>query len=240
MSICKMDNQIVLLQNLEIELIRENVKLNDLKERRKELKEQIEEFEEKLSFLKLSLKEKENRVRDLENFIEYKKERLKEFSSKRDGVGSRKEFKELLRQIAKTEDDIIRANEEIEKLKPAFEEDRKKVGKEIEEIEANLSVLSNHSKVLKDEICKRKEKVVEIEKELSSLREEVDHEILHFYDSYKDRYRGLVFSDVSSGSCEGCGMTFSPAEFRGVIKEIEKGKIAKCPYCGRFLFNKCR
>ena len=90
---------------------------------------------------------------------------------------------------------------------------------------------------LNSEIKRLEEKIKRVEEEIDSIKEGIPEEELRRFEELKEKFNGLVFADISSGACEGCGMTFSPAEFKELLKNLEPGKT-KCPYCGRFIYSK--
>jgi predicted nucleic acid-binding Zn-ribbon protein len=97
---------------------------------------------------------------------------------------------------------------------------------------------------VKEELEELEKKKASLERKIELLEEEIKvfssfipSEELEEFKKLKDKFNGLVFADISTGSCEGCGMTYSSAEFKELLSRLEPGKT-KCPYCGRFVYKK--
>ena len=80
-------------------------------------------------------------------------------------------------------------------------------------------------------------KIESILREIEEIKSSVPEEELSKFEQLKEKFSGLVFSDISTGACEGCGITYSSAEFKELLSKLKAGQ-SKCPYCGRFIYNK--
>jgi len=72
--------------------------------------------------------------------------------------------------------------------------------------------------VLRDKLDEIEKEIAFLERKLQKVKEEVERikgrvpeRELEEFERLKRKFNGLVFADVSTGACEGCGMTFSPA-----------------------------
>ncbi|MEO2068447.1 MAG: C4-type zinc ribbon domain-containing protein, partial [Desulfurobacteriaceae bacterium] len=101
---------------------------------------------------------------------------------------------------------------------------------EIQKLKEEIEEISSEVEILK----RKKEKLL---KEIEDLKSSIEPSEIERFEQLKNKFNGLVFSDISSGACEGCGMTYSPAEYRELIKNLTPGK-SKCPYCGRFIYSR--
>jgi len=229
--------KLLLVQNKEIELLRLKSKLNELLEEKQRKEKELEKLENSVRAAKNKLEEKKKELKEVKNFISYKKGRIKELKEKKNNLKSRSEYKKLLRDIAKNEDEIIKASQqlagieaEIEALKEAYSKVKndtnpkiKNLHEEIEEIETEIASLT--------------ERVKEASQEIETLKKELPEREIELYNRLKEKFTGLVFSDISSGSCEGCGITYSSAEFKELLRKLKPGET-KCPYCGRYVYLK--
>ena len=231
--------ELLRLQKREVELVRVKTKIKDLEREKSEIAVRLESLVKKIESARAKLKEKENSITDIKNFIKHKEAVVEELKKKKEEATTREEFKRILRAIAKEEDEVIKARQRLTKL----------------EIEAE-ALADAHAKVLNQfqpEVELLKEKLLEVEGEIKlvekkscRLKEEIDRikslvpeEELKRFEQLKDRFSGLVFADITSGSCEGCGMTYSSAEFKEILRKLQPGRT-KCPYCGRFIYIKVR
>ncbi|WP_297446384.1 hypothetical protein [Desulfurobacterium sp.] len=236
MNVSTVLDKLLELQNVEIEILRERNHLSQLKKRKRDLLKKQEEFRKRLFLLEDRINRVRAEIEDLKNFVLYKQDRLKGLQKQREHATSRKSFKEILRQIAKTEDEIIRANSELARLQVELDElveesktERKFLKEAIEKTEGEL-------KETERSIKEQKERISELENKALSIRETLPDDVCREYENLKEKYNGLVFSDISSGVCEGCGMAYSSAEFASLLRELEPGRT-RCPYCGRFVIK---
>ncbi|WP_457568028.1 zinc ribbon domain-containing protein [Desulfurobacterium sp.] len=237
MNVSTVLDKLLNLQNLEISILREKNRLEQLNEKRKKLIASREELKQKLFELEAEIAGIRASIEDLKNFILYKQERLEKLKEQKNHAYNRKSFKEILRQIAKAEDEIIRAKAELTGLQVKLDELEEKSKEERELLRDAIVRVERELSLVKEEIMRQKESINELEKKAFSVREMLPEDVRKEYESLKEKYNGLVLSDISSGSCEGCGMTYSSAEFASILRNLEPGKT-RCPYCGRFVITR--
>jgi predicted nucleic acid-binding Zn-ribbon protein len=164
-------------------------------------------------------------------------ERIEELKKQKEQVKSRDEFKRILRAIAKNEDEIIKTKQKITLLEAEVETLEEAYKKVREDVAPQAAVLKDKLDEVGKEIAFLERKLQRVRKEIERIKERVPSKELEEFERLKRKFNGLVFADVSTGACEGCGMTFSPAEYKELLKSLEPGK-SKCPYCGRFIYSK--
>ena len=225
------------LQNKEIELIRIETKIKNLEREKEELEKKMDSLKSKILSAQEKLKEKKEAIKELKNFIDYKKERIEELEKQKESAKNREEYKKILRLIAKNEDEIIKTKQQINSLETeaeALEEAYKKV---FFNLQPQIETITGELEDLQKDILVLEKKKGNVKAEIEKIKKDIPKEEIEKFEEYKNKFNGLVFSDVSSGSCEGCGMSYSSAEYRELLKNLEPGR-SKCPYCGGFIYLK--
>lgn len=225
------------LQQKDIELIRFETRKKELEAEKEKLNDELLRIEEKIGRARGKLDEKKRKLRDLKDFVRYKEERIEDLKRQKRNSRNREEFKRFLRNIAKGEDEVIKTKQQIRgvetevetlieaylKVKKQLEPDLKEIGEKAEEIEREMAIYMTKIENTLNDIAKIKSSIPE-----ENLRE---------FERLKAKFGGLVFSDISSGACEGCGITYSSAEFKELLSNLKNGQ-SKCPYCGRFIYKR--
>ena len=229
--------ELINLQSLEIELHRAEAKRNALLKKLEELEKEKSKIDKELSNKKHILEKSLNEVQELKDFILRKKKEKNLLTKLKEDARNREEFKNFLREIAKVEDEIIKSGEKLIE----FETETDDLKAEFNEIVQLKKTEKERINKLKEEICENLEyvqkEIENLKNKIGKIRKEIPENILKEYYNLREKFKGMVFSDISSGSCEACRITFSSAEFSKLTSRLEIGK-SRCPYCGRFIYKK--
>ena len=227
--------EILELQNHEIELLRICAKIEERKKTIKELKKELSKIERGIKDTEEKLNSKKTQLDSVKKFISKKEKELEELKKLKEKAESKAEFKKLLREIAKCEDEIIKASQELANLEAEVEVLKEGYKRVLELSSPRKKEINENIEEIEKEIQLLEKKKLKVEEKIAELKELVGSDEIQRFEEYKKKFNGLVFADVSSGSCEGCGIKFSNVEFKELVKNMVPGRT-KCPYCGRFVY----
>ncbi len=227
------------LQSKEVERIRTETRLNSLKRELSLLQANLEQKMERKKELLDFVAKKKSEIKDVKDFINHKKGLLEELKKRKEYASSRNEYKEILRKIAKIEDEIIKKRKKLVELEEELEDFLVEKEIKLREIEQEISQIDSDISMISKKISQSEELLEKLAEQIDNIKGELPEEVVREYEALKERYNGLVFSDISSGACDGCGMHYSSAEYDKLLKELKLGQ-SRCPYCGRFIFVKVK
>ncbi len=214
--------------------------IDRLERRLKNIERERKDFEEELSMLRRELEElrtkKEyllSKRKELREEIEREEEMLARTEERMTMVKKDIEYKTLLREKSKHEDNILKKSyeldeleEELKELEDKIKEEEPKIEKRIKEIEEELNDLE-----LEEKTAIRKLENLKKEKEIRASK--VEEGILKFYEEAKKRFGNKVVVCIEEGVCEGCGIKVPDVLFSKLIKE---DSVEICPSCGRYIY----
>ncbi len=229
--------EVLKLQELEIKRSKLKNKLKNIERNRLDLELKVKKNIEKLNVVKEKIDSKHKDIENLRDFITYKEKLISELEMKKKYSTSRKNFKDTIRLISKYEDEIIKTKTEVSNLEVDTDVMEKEYIKLKSELDPKLAELKHGIAKNENEASNLRKLLLNVKGEIEKQKAKVPKDLFNLYESLKGKFNGLVFADISSGSCEGCGMTYSINELRNLMENIKLCKT-KCPYCGRFIYNK--
>lgn len=231
-----MKDQILLL----IKLQKSDSEIKKIKIKEKELPNEIIRLDEEFQNLEKRVEEEGGRLEELNRLHREKEESLKRgiesLKKTKDRlleVKTNKEYHAMLKEIEITEkknseieDKIIYVLEEIDDVRRGlktkeeelsvyrlkYEEERKKIGEEMNSIDSERLV------------CQEK---------ISDLSENINVDILRRYEIIKERRDGLAVVSVWNGACNGCHMNIPPQMYNELQKSAD---LMLCPNCNRIIY----
>lgn len=193
----------------------------------------IADKEAEISRLQAQTGELTQSQRDLKAELEDAQARIKDRQNKMMQVQTSREHQALLKEI-----------EENKRLIKANEERTLQIMEQLEEIEKNVTELTNlcagerdllveeteNAKKAVSKIVTRKKNVLE---RRSALAPELPPGTLKRYDMLRQKRSGAAVVPTKNGICQGCFMTIPPQQ----DNDIRKGeKLHFCPTCQRILY----
>jgi predicted nucleic acid-binding Zn-ribbon protein len=159
--------------------------------------------------------------------------KLKDIEKKSNVVKNEKEAKSLQLEEEIAKEQIVFANEEIERLeksKSAKEDEIKELLKINEEL---LQEAENTKEESKKEIQNLEEERAKSYEKKEKLVAQIPQKILSFYHKIRRWAGNSAVVPVKKQACLGCYMKINDKTYAEVIKGEE---IATCPSCGRILY----
>ncbi|RUM57549.1 MAG: hypothetical protein DSY59_05105 [Persephonella sp.] len=235
----KIIEQLLKLQETDKRIYQLEKKVSQYPTEVMELEEQKKEELKKLDSIKKELKKLNSEKKDKELDIQEKREKIQKIEISLNNVKTNREYRELLRQkailekeILNIEDKILEIMEKLENLENEKDSLEKEINEKLreidEEIEKKNSALEKSKRELED---------------LKSLREnlakEIDPQFISKYELIRSKVSdGLVIAmiDDNNDVCPACFIVLPPRLYSDILKNPEKLFI--CPNCGRFLCSK--
>jgi predicted nucleic acid-binding Zn-ribbon protein len=226
---------------LLIELQKTDSTAGRIHARKRDLPLQVEELEKKFSALcadaeaeREQLESLRNRRREKDAQLQTGQETLKRTRERLFDVKTNKEYQSILKEIetlegktSRMEDDIISLLDELDHLETAvkakedelnvsrlrFEEQKAKLGQELDSLAQELAVCLRRSDEIKGKI---------------------PADLLRKYEQIKGIGRGLAVVSVWKEVCDGCHMSIPPQ----LYNELQKSTtgMTTCPNCNRILY----
>ena len=223
--------QLYKLQQIDLELQREQQELNDVENRLSDDKALLA-AESRLASQKEQLEDAKKKQKSSEWELEDVQEKVKRISSKLYG-GTTKDPKEL-----------VNLEKEVKVLKSKIgtnEDSLLGLMSQVEEIEAKVKTSGEELEQLKREWQERQETLgqrkTEIETELAKLRgsrdglaQQINSEALDIYERIRVT-RGQAVVKVERGRCQGCHITVSTSQWQ----KAKAGDLIQCNSCSRIL-----
>lgn len=206
------------------EAINEN--LNKILEQEKKNLEIVAQLEEEIADNKMKKSKSEAHLAELSG-------KLEDIEKKSGAVKNEKEMKSLQLEEEIAKEQIIFANEEIERL----DKIEKAKEEEINTLKTENDELIGRAEAAKEE-SKKEIEALEVEKKASFAKKEklvgeVPQKILSFYQKIRRWAGNTTVVPVKKQACQGCYMKINDRVYAEVIKSEE---IVNCPSCGRILY----
>ncbi len=219
----KSDSEIKKIKIKEKELPNEIIRLD---EEFQNLEKKVEEEGERLEELNRVHREKEESLKRGIESLKKTKDRLLEVKTNKEYHAMLKEIEITEKKNSEIEDKIIYVLEEIDDVRRGlktkeeelnvyrlkYEEERKKIGEEMDSIDSERLV------------CQEK---------ISDLSEKINVDIFRRYEIIKERRDGLAVVSVWNGACNGCHMNIPPQMYNELQKSAD---LMLCPNCNRIIY----
>lgn len=224
---------LVKLQALDSEIY----SLNNEKESKpleiQEIEARFEEKKKMLAELEKNSQDIQKQKKDVELELGTKEEGVKKLQSQLYALKTNKEYNTMLQQIADakadvsvTEDKILQALEQIDKLK--IEIDQEKARLKEEEI-----IFNQEKKKVEERIKIIDDRLAVLDGQRKQVIPEIDQKIFTQYERILANREGLGIVLVKNGSCQGCNMSMPP-QVINLIKMYDN--IITCEICNRILY----
>lgn len=203
-----------------------NASLNKLLDEEKKNIEVIERLEVEIADNKMKKSKSEAHLTELSD-------KLQDIDKKNASIKNEKEMKSLQLEEEIAKEQIVFANEEIERL----DRIEKAKEEEITKLKTENADLINKADEAKEN-SKKAIQGLEIEKKAcyekkQELVREIPQKILSFYQKIRRWAGNTTVVPVKQQSCHGCFMKLNDRVYAEVIKSEE---IVNCPSCGRILY----
>ena len=223
------------LQEIDLKILALKKELDKAPLHLNTLKEAQAKKEEELNILKERLSSLQERKFEVEDELQMETERLKKSQKKLTTIKTEREYHALLKEIdeikkanKEREDEILEAEEEIEKVTAEIEAKKK----ELDEINAQVK---NEEKVLAEKTKEITTQMDALNEDRAKVEKEVQPSLLSKYMFLRDKRAGFVVVSVVQGVCGGCNMNIPPQLFNELLRD---DRIYTCPTCQRFIYAK--
>jgi len=205
---------------------------NDLPNKLSELISDVDICEAELSKISIELDNNVKKQRDKELEVKNQKDSIRKYEQQLDGIKNNKEYKALNSQISTLKDKIF--NYESELISVMDEEttlkERKKQAEE--SLKSAKKALSENEDILKKEIIKVEDDIVELKGSRNSIAHDIPMSLVKKYAQLiKNKNRKAVVF-LNGNSCGGCGFHIRPQ----LLIEIKQNEnVNYCENCGRII-----
>ncbi len=234
-----MDPQLILpllrLQETDQEIERIERRLRKIEEERKALLKELEEAEGRLSELENSVEKKRKELKELKEKIEEEERALENTERKLTRVRKDVEYKALLREKSKHEDNILKMSYELDDISGELESLKEEVSREKPKLERRIKDIKEELDDLDYEEKAGKRKLEDLVKQREERCKSVEQSLLNFYEEARKRFENGVIVKVEEEVCTGCGMKVPDVLFSKMLKDKS---IEVCPSCGRYIYYK--
>ncbi len=230
----KIIEQLLKLQETDRKIYQLEKKVSQYPTEVKKLEEQKEEELKKLDGIKKELKKLNAEKKDRELDIQEKKEKIQKIEISLNNVKTNHEYKELLRQKAILEKEILNIEDEILEIMEKLEDLEKEKDKLENEINKKLKDIDEEIEKKKSDLEKSKRELEDLKSLRENLAKEIDPQFISKYELIRSKVSdGIVIAIVDNDVCPACFMVLPPRLYSDILKNPEKLFI--CPNCGRFL-----
>lgn len=200
----------------------------NLIKRLSDLEGELKSLEEEVNILQREIRVKKDAIKEEERLLDRAEQKLRL-------VRKDIEYKALLREKSKHEDNILKMSYELDDLEKALHEATKKLNSRKPSIERQIKNINEELEDLDYEEKLGKNRLEELKKLREERSKEVDQSLLKFYEEAKVKFEAGVIVKVEDEVCGGCGMKIPDILFGRMLKE---NSIEICPSCGRYIYYK--
>ncbi len=225
--------EILKIQQVDQEIDRVKLRIKRIHEEKSDLEKRIDDLQKEEDEIKAKLEDLKRKKKELEDLIREEEEALKKVEDKMYKVTKDFEYKALLREKARHEDNILKASYELDSLVKDLEDFTKSADKRISEIDKTLKDLREELEDLTYEIKASERKLKELELKRKEVTSSLSEGLLQTYELTKDRFDSMVVVPVEDGVCTGCGMRVPDVLYSDMMRTNE---IHRCPNCGRYIY----
>ncbi|HLC15037.1 MAG TPA: C4-type zinc ribbon domain-containing protein, partial [Thermodesulfovibrionia bacterium] len=195
-----------------------------------------EPFDKKLAFAqeeknRLDNLSKERRLKEQE--LENMEERIRRMKAKTGDIKTNKEYQAFLKEIASSEDEKSRYEEEVLIAMEAIDTLKKQLSKENNELKDIKKALQGKEQIIEQE----RDTVNKGLEELNARRQQVismiDKDVYTTYTNMYNLRGGLAVVRVQNETCLGCNLNIPPQLYNDAKKNE---KILLCSQCKRILY----
>ena len=187
----------------------------------------------RLEKAKTELKHIEADRKKLEIDAESKRAQITKYRTQLNQIKSNTEYQALLKEIAKSEEDIRRIEdveldymEKLERLQPALKNEQAQLKDVTAKGEAEKADLQKRAKLIEEELH-------QLRAEREKLVAAVDPDVLHRYERLMRSKGDVAIVPIKHGNCGGCHLNIPPQ----VVHDTKDGsELTSCSYCGRILY----
>ncbi len=187
----------------------------------------------RLEDAKNELKHIESERKKLEIDADAKRAQITKYRNQLNLIKSNTEYQALLKEIARSEDDIRRVEdveldfmEKLEKLQPALKEEQAQLKDVTAKGEIERADLQKRARLIQEELA-------QLADERAKLATAVDSDMLNRYERLIRSKGDAAIVPISRGNCGGCHLNIPPQ----VVHDAKSGNdLTSCSYCGRILY----
>lgn len=222
------------LQQIEIKIAMVKIFLKDVPARIDNLDSGLEIIKQKLEEKKSIVEEQNQKYRAFEADVQDNLSKIEKSEQKLSAVKTNKEYQSSLKEIedlksinAGLEDEMLACLTLIEDA----ENDVKTGEQDFLKISADTD---SDREEINQEASREKEKLVQLESELSQVSSKIDAGLLDRFNKVKvGQVDGIAVVAVKEAVCQGCNMNIPPQMFN----ELQRGDSLKnCPSCERIIY----
>jgi len=221
------------LQELDTEIGRVSRRLKDIEKEKEELQNTLESLKKELLSLRERVEELTNRRKDLREEIEREEELLTKTEDRMMRVRKDSEYKSLLREKARHEDNILKRSYELDTVEEELRKARETLSKRESVIQKRLKDIEEELEDIEIEKELGNRKLKELQEKRKEHVKTLKNEVIEFYERAKEVLGDAIVVSVEEGVCGGCGMKVPSVLFSKLIKS---GTVEKCPNCGRYIY----
>lgn len=221
------------IQEIDEEVERVERRLRSIEEDRKKLLEELSRLMGELEGLESERKNLLSKRKELREEIEREEMMLSKTEERIGMVKRDSEYKALLRERSKHEDNILKKSYELDEVEKGLAELEKRIGEKRPRLEGRIKEIEEELEELELEKSSALKKLESLRAEREAVARKVSSEVLTFYEEAKKRFGNRVIVRVEEGACGGCGIRIPNVLFSKLIKE---DSVEVCPSCGRYIY----
>jgi predicted nucleic acid-binding Zn-ribbon protein len=200
------------------------------------LKKVREPFEKKLAFVqeeknRLDNLSKERRLKEQE--LENMEERIRRMKAKTGDIKTNKEYQAFLKEIAASEDEKSRYEEEVLTAMEAIDTLKKQLSKDNSELEDLKKALQGKEQIIEQESDTVNKGLEELNARRQQVISMIDKDVYTTYTNMYNLRGGLAVARVQNETCMGCNLNIPPQLYNDAKKNE---KILLCSQCKRILY----
>lgn len=201
----------LLIEQVSQDIEEKNAELEQMKEKKGNLRNDRKLFEKEISASKTQLKKYEDQLYSVKTNKEYDAISLEIDTKKMEIEGFENKTLKTLEEDEELETNSKVLSEEIEKLKSQLKENEKEL-KEISEI----------TKKEENKLLNERNKIIA----------KIEPRLVRRYERIKNAKEGIAVAPVKKGSCGGCFSAIPPQK---IVEIRETNRLLTCENCGRIL-----
>ncbi len=232
--VAKAIEQLLVLQECDQDIRRLRRDMQDIPLRRQQIETRLRVQQEGTAQAEHELLEAKEHIKRLEGDIEAAKEGILKFRSQQMQIKNNDEYRALEKQIATTqgqirrlEDEELEAMEAVEQAQANLAGRKESLEKESARVKEELDAFMERSAGVEDVLAAR-------EAERAALAKDIDAAWLSRYERLLAKVPDAAISLVEHGTCGCCHMKLSPSQ---VVEARKPDAMTLCVFCGRMLYS---
>ncbi|MFP4452512.1 MAG: zinc ribbon domain-containing protein [Desulfobacterales bacterium] len=224
---------LIALQENEREEARLNEELKGMPEKKAQMEASLEAFEQDIQTRQERMSAFKKDYRAYDNELELNQSRIKKREVQLHSVKTNKEYQSLLKEI----DDIRASNSRLEDASLQCLDDMDSAEKELKEKTREYENRRKQIEQEKQELDKAaldlEERIRQLKFESEAIIAKLDPDLVKKYRQTRDRGGGVGLVQVENAVCKGCHLNIPPQMYN----ELQRGNELKmCPHCHRLIF----